>query len=89
MRPRQDIGVVFNHSLQHAKITVSVRPRIAGRKRRSHKDCEEDAWKFYRLAAEQVDTQEANLERILVTFADNFTLAKKPLNVISEKYIKL
>ena len=65
------------------------RPRIAGKKQRSLQDYEEDAGKFYRLAAEQRDARRANLESILVTLAENFTLAKKPLNLISERYIKL
>jgi len=82
-------GIFPEHITARTPDQFTTRPRIAGKKQRSLQDYEEDAWKFYRLAAEQSDARRANLEDILVTLADNFTLAKKPLNLISERYIKL
>lgn len=82
-------GIFPEHIAVRTPYQFTTRPRAAGKRQRGLKDYEEDAWKFYRLAAEQTDARKANLESILVTLADNFTLAKKPLNLISERYIKL
>ncbi len=50
---------------------------------------EEEGKKFYELAANHYGAHIAELEDILRTLAENFTLAKKPLNLLAERYIRL
>jgi len=82
-------GIFWEHIAARTPCQLTIRPRVAGRKQRSLEDYEQDASRFYHRAAEQTSARKTNLESILVTLADNFTLAKKPLNLISDKYIRL
>ena len=82
-------GIFPEHITPRYSHQLAFRPRVTGRKQRSLQDYEEDAGRFYRLAAELAGARTANLEGVLVTLAENFILAKKPLNLISERYIRL
>lgn len=44
---------------------------------------------FYDLASKEKSAEIAELDRILQMFSDNFNLAKKPLNYLSEHYFNL
>lgn len=61
----------------------------ARRQRRALEEYEEDAQRFYRLAAQMPAATEFGLDEVLLKLADNFGLARKPLNYLTERYIKL
>ncbi|MBI2917983.1 MAG: hypothetical protein HYY01_08305 [Chloroflexi bacterium] len=82
-------GIFPEHvSVQHP-VQLSARPAVAGRRPRALEEYEEYARRFYHLAAQHVSSETAGLEAILLTLAENFSLARKPLNYMSEKYIKV
>jgi len=60
-----------------------------GRMRRSLPDYEIEARRFYRLAASQAQAQQMGLSSVLTTLAEHFELARKPLNIISDRYLRL
>lgn len=49
---------------------------------------EEEGRKFYKLAAEHPNAQLLNLDEVLCNLSENFNLAKKPLNLMSDSYIR-
>ncbi|MEN2986641.1 MAG: hypothetical protein ABDH16_08315 [Thermodesulfovibrionaceae bacterium] len=51
-------------------------------------DTEEEGKKFYKLAGEYLSS-ESELASVFLQLSENFSLAKKPLNYISENYLKL
>jgi hypothetical protein len=57
--------------------------------RRSLPDYVIDARRFYRLAASQSQAQQAGLTGVLSTLSEHFELARKPLNLLSDRYIRL
>ncbi len=85
------VGVFPEHveSTYRYPLTVEGRPRIAGRKRRSSEDYEQEGRRFYKLAAEDKGAKTANLDTALHQLSENFNLATKPLNLISARYIHL
>lgn len=64
------------------------RPRFFGRFKRSAEDYEEEGKLFYKLAGEHRDATTLHLAEVLYQLHENFYLAKKPLNFISEHYLK-
>jgi hypothetical protein len=70
-------------------LSLERRPRVAGKRHRSLEEYEEEGRKFYRLAAEHEDAKVANLEDVLFELSQDFTLARKPLEFISHKYLRL
>lgn len=64
-------------------------PIRRGRLRRSLPDYEIEARRFYRLAAAHSRAQQAGLSGVLNTLSEHFELARKPLNLISDRYIRL
>jgi hypothetical protein len=58
-----------------------------GIRRRRLEDYEEAGRRFYRLAADRFDESRPELARVLARLADEFTIARKPLAVLSERYI--
>lgn len=50
------------------------------------RECEEIGRKFYRLAATHEIAAALELDRVLHTLANNFSLIRKPLNYFSQKY---
>lgn len=57
--------------------------------RRSLPDYAVEARRFYGLAAAHVRARESRLAGVLSTLAEHFDLARKPLNVVSDRYIRL
>lgn len=62
--------------------------KLFGRHRRSAEEYEEIGRRFYKLAGEHEDAALLDLTEVLQQFHDNFNLAKKPLNYISEHFIQ-
>lgn len=61
------------------------RPRLVGRGVRSLEQYEEEGGRFYRLAAEL--SPNPPKAELFGKLAENFSLAKKPLNILSERYL--
>ena len=68
-------------------LSGKIRPRVRGQSRRSIEDYEEEGRAFYELAAEHELARVQNLDEVLSTLSENFTLAKKPLAFISDHYL--
>lgn len=64
------------------------RPKFFGRFKRSAEDYEEEGRRFYKLAGEHRDATTLDMAEVLFQLHENFYLAKKPLNFISEHYLK-
>ena len=64
------------------------RPRLFGRLRRSAEDYEEEGKRFYKLAGEHRDATVLDMTDVLCQLHENFYLAKKPLNFISEHFLQ-
>lgn len=58
------------------------------RGRRSLSEYEADARRFYAMAAAQSAARAHGLEGVLEMLSENFELARKPLNLISDRYIR-
>lgn len=59
------------------------------RHRRGLQEYEDEAKRFYGLASRHPAATRAGLEPVLSTLAANFTLARKPLTFIADRYIKV
>ena len=57
------------------------------RRRRRLEDYEEEGRRFYRMAADRLSASHPMLSQVLTRLADEFTAARKPLNVLSERYV--
>lgn len=66
-----------------------MRPRLLGRFRWSAEEYEEEGRRFYRLASEHRDAVVLDLVKPLQQLHQRFNLAKKPLNYVSEHYLRL
>lgn len=76
------IGIFPEYALSPEK---EGRPRLVGRGGRSLEQYEEEGGRFYRMAGELAPgTPRAEL---FYKLAENFSLAKKPLNCLSERYM--
>ena len=64
------------------------RPKLFGRLRRSAEDYEEEGRRFYKLAGEHRDAAVLDLAEVLNQLHEKFYLAKKPLNLISERFLQ-
>ncbi|UCC16531.1 MAG: hypothetical protein JSU58_09210, partial [Dehalococcoidales bacterium] len=62
--------------------------RMYGRMRRSAHEYAEEGRRFYKLAAEHGDSSKGGLTKALWLLHEQFDLAKKPLNYISENMIQ-
>ena len=63
-------------------------PRSFSRFKRSMEDYEEEGRLFYKLAGEHREAKLLNLAEVFHLLHNNFNLAKKPLNFISQHFIK-
>ncbi len=59
-----------------------------GRIRRGIKEFEEEGKEVYKLASEYEEAKKSNLGEVLYRLSENFDLARKSLNFISERYIR-
>jgi hypothetical protein len=78
--PTMDFGHIFNNG---------VRQSHSGRFKRSVEDYEEEGRHFYKLAGEHKDAEVMNLIEVFQQLHEGFSLARKPLNYISEHYLHL
>lgn len=62
--------------------------RMFGKMKRSAQEYAEEGKRFYKLAAERQDSSEAGLTKALWILHEQFDLARKPLNYISENLIQ-
>ncbi len=69
-------------------LSSEVRTPIIRRLKRSAGDYEEEGRRFYKLAGEHKDARVAELADVLWQLNEKFNLAKKPLNYISDNYLK-
>lgn len=69
-------------------LSGQIRPSIAGQKPKAPEEYEREGKKFYQLAAKHPFAQMMNLEGTLNELAENFNLAKKPLNFIADYYLQ-
>jgi hypothetical protein len=65
-----------------------VRPHVRGKLRISPEDYAEEGQKFYKLAAEHPSARELRLEEAFWALHRDFQRAKKPLNFITEHYLR-
>jgi len=63
-------------------------PGMFGRMRRSAREYIEEGRRFYKLAAEHQDSSRAGLTGVMLLLHEQFDLARKPLNYISENLIQ-
>ncbi len=70
-------------------LSGKIRPRVMGQRRRSIEDYEEEGKAFYELAAGHEVARAQNLDGVLSTLSENFTLAEKPLAFMSDHYLWL
>jgi hypothetical protein len=68
-------------------LSRKMRPRVMGQSRRSIEDYEEEGRAFYERAAEHEVAKAQNLDGVLSTLSENFTLAEKPLAFMSDHYL--
>jgi hypothetical protein len=68
-------------------LSGKTRPRVTGQNRRNIEDYEEEGRAFYERAAEHEVARAQNLDGVLSTLSENFTLAKKPLAFMSDHYL--
>ena len=73
---------------RHLPSTDRTKTGLFGRLRRSIEDYEEEGRRFYRLAGEHSDARLLHLTEIFHQLQDEFNLAKKPLNYISENFLR-
>jgi len=65
-----------------------LRPKIAGRVRRNMEDYEKEGRKFYKLASEHQAAITMGLSELFWLLHENFSVAKKPVNFISDNYLR-
>jgi len=65
-----------------------IRPKIAGHLRRGIEEYEEEGKKSYRMASEHPVAEILRMSDIFSSLHDNFNTAKKPLNFISQHYLR-
>ncbi|MFH1820544.1 MAG: hypothetical protein ABH805_01370 [Candidatus Nealsonbacteria bacterium] len=65
------------------------KPPIKGELTRSMADYETLGQEFYELASKQDIAKEKEWEEALLLLSENFYLAKKPLNFVSEHYLTM
>jgi len=65
-----------------------LRPQFRGKARMSLEDYEKEGRKFYKLAAEHPSARELDLSEVFWALHEDFQKAKKPLNFITEHYLR-
>jgi len=67
--------------------TLAARPAAPPRQRLRIEDYEAEGRRFYRLAADRLVSSHHALAQVLVRLSEEFTAARKPLTVLSERYV--
>lgn len=83
------LGIFPDHAEREYRYPSSqqLRPRTPQRMRITPEEYEKEGRKFYRLAAEHHAAKELELSDIFMTLHGHFDKAKKPLNLIAERYL--
>ncbi|MDP6101099.1 MAG: hypothetical protein QGH66_06760 [Dehalococcoidia bacterium] len=79
---------VFLEHVAAASVGVANKPRLAGRRAGTIEEYQNDGLQFCLMAAECASARSADVVS-LGKIADNFDLVRKPLNLVSERYIPL
>jgi hypothetical protein len=66
-----------------------LRPKIVGRIRRSAEEYEETATKYYKLAASEEKAYALNMDEVFLKLSQNFSLARKTLDFITQHYLHI
>lgn len=74
----------FDYRYPH---TGEPRPKVALAGRRGMQEYEEEGRRFYRLAGEHPSARALEMSEVLWLLHENFNVAKKPLNFVSEHYL--
>ena len=83
-------GIYPEHVLPGYEASVNPQTPMRWRRwRRSLPDYTIEARRFYGLAAAHAQAREAGLVGVLSALAENFELARKPLNLLSDRYIRV
>lgn len=67
--------------------TLAARSAAPPRQRLRIEDYEAEGRRFYRLAADRLTSSHPSLAQILARLSEEFTAARKPLTVLSERYV--
>lgn len=83
------LGIFPDHAEREYRYPFSgeLRPRIPQRMRISPEEYEKEGRRFYKLAAEHHAAKELELSETFMTLHGHFEKAKKPLNLIAERYL--
>jgi hypothetical protein len=68
-------------------LSGKIRPRTTAQLLRNREDYEEEGRAFYQLAAGHEVAKVRNLDSVLLTLSEDFTLAEKPLALMAERYL--
>lgn len=84
------LGVFPEYARASCRYPLSgeARPRFAGYGIRSPEEYEKEGKKYYRLAAEHTQAKDRELSEVFHLLHDGFQVARKPLALIAEKYIR-
>jgi hypothetical protein len=81
-------GLFPDAVLRGSRLTPRLtREAMRRRSLRRLEDYEEEGRRYYRLAADRLSSSHPALSGVLTRLADEFTAARKPLNVLSERYV--
>ncbi len=85
------VGMFPEYIEAQSRYPLSRMPRrgVLGRRPRSLEEYEEEGRQFYALAAEHEAAHALNLREVLLTLAERFTLAEKPLAHLAQRYLHL
>lgn len=79
------VGVFPDYVARSAPLSP-VRVQLWGRRVRTLEEYEDEGRRFYRMAAEQAE-KEPSMRGVLARLGEQFDVARKPLNFMSERYI--
>lgn len=80
-------GIFPESVLRHRRVPLGAVTEASLRSKPRLEDYEAEGRRFYRLAADRFTSCEPALARVLMRLAEEFTAARKPLNVLSERYV--
>ncbi len=81
------LGIFPEYVMPRSFVHSALPMRVGFRYRLSVEEYEELGKTFYRLAGNSYDAKVFGLDKPLLLLSENFTIAEKPLNLISERYL--
>ncbi len=82
------LGIFPDYAERDYPFSGQLRPHVRSKLRISPEDFEREGRKFYRMAAEHPSATELELAEVFGALQENFLHAKKPLNFLSEHYLR-